>query len=182
MAENDVVQTMSKKGFQMTKSISDFLGGRKAEVGFRTDRTQAEFGVPQLSVSPVVYEVAEKTQAIAHGGVAMIHQIAVQSGLVDRLNEVPVLLLHLPYFESDHLLNIAYNFLCGGTALDHIEYRRQDPTYLDMPGTHSTFVDYRKIPATNGSEFVATSGSSTGMQRPCVAGGGFLPEVFGGTN
>jgi len=119
------------------KSISDFLAARKAEVEFRTDRTQATFGQPQLSVSPVVYEVAEKTSAVAHGGVAMIHQIAVQSGLIDKINEVSVLLLNLPYFESDHLLNLAYNFLCGGTALDHIEYRRQDPTYLNMLGTHS---------------------------------------------
>jgi hypothetical protein len=71
------------------KSISDFFAARKAEVAYRTDRTQAEFGAPQLSGSPVVYEVAEKTQAISHGGVAMIHQIAVQSKLVDRLNEVP---------------------------------------------------------------------------------------------
>jgi hypothetical protein len=119
------------------KSISDFSAARKAEVAYRTDRTQAEYGAPQLSESPVVYEVAEKTQAVAHGGVAMIHQIAVQSQLIDRLNEVPILKNHLPYFDSDHLLNIAYNLLCGGTALDHIEYRRQDPTYLDMLGTHS---------------------------------------------
>jgi hypothetical protein len=162
------------------KSISDFLAARKAEVEYRTDRTQATFGAPQLSASPVVYEIAEKTSAVAHGGVAvvclsMIHQIAVQSGLVDRLNEVPILKSHLPYFESDHLLNIAYNLLCGGTVLDHIEYRRHDPTYLDMLGTHSAFVVYRKIPATNGSGFVATSGSSTGMQRLCVAGRRFLP-------
>ena len=30
-----------------------------------------------------------------------------------------------------------YNFLCGGRALEHIEYRRRDPTHLDMLGTHS---------------------------------------------
>jgi hypothetical protein len=27
--------------------------------------------------------------------------------------------------------------LCGGTALEHIEYRRNDPSYLGMLGTHS---------------------------------------------
>jgi len=96
-------------------------------VEYRTDRTQAVFGAPQLSGSPVVYEVAEKTRAVVHGGVAMIHQNAVQSGLVDRLNEVLILKSHMPYFASDHLLNIAYNFLCGGRALDHIEYRRYVP-------------------------------------------------------
>jgi len=120
----------------MKKSISELLEAHKSEVQYRTDRTQAVYGEPQLSASPVVYEIAEKSRAVVHGGIPMIHQIAVQSGLVDRLNEVSVLLLHLPYRESDHLLNIAYNFLCGGTALDHIEYRRQDPVYLDMLGTH----------------------------------------------
>jgi hypothetical protein len=106
------------------KSISDFFAARKAEVAYWTDRTQAEFGAPQLSESPVVFAVAEKTQAISHGGAALIHQIAVQSKLIDRLNEAPILKSHMPYFESDHILNLAYNFLCGGTALEHIEYRR----------------------------------------------------------
>jgi len=122
----------------MKTSITELLEFRKSEVAYRTDRTQATLGAPQLSASPVVYEVSEKTRAVAHGGMALIHQIAVQSGLVDAINAVPVLLLHMPYFESDHLLNITYNFLNGGTALDHIEYRRQDPTYLDMLGTHCT--------------------------------------------
>jgi hypothetical protein len=97
----------------MKKSIRELLEERKAEVKFRTDRTQAMFGRPQLSVSPVVFEVSEKTRAVAHGGIPLIHQIAVQSGLVDAINEVAVLLLHLPYHESDHLLNLAYNFFCA---------------------------------------------------------------------
>ena len=120
----------------MKKNLDEFFAAREAEVKFRTDRTQAEFGAPQLSSSPVVFEVSEKTQAVAHGGVALIHQIVVQCGLADAINEVSVLKTHVPYFESDHILNMTYNFLCGGTALDHIEYRRQDPTYLDMLGTH----------------------------------------------
>ena len=110
----------------MKTSITELLESRKSEVTYRTDRTdrtQATPGGPQLSASPVVDSVSEKTRAVAHGGMALIHQIAVQSGLVDAINAVPVLLLHMPYYESDHLLNIAYNFLCGGTALDHIEYR-----------------------------------------------------------
>ena len=81
----------------MPKSLPKFLDQRKAAVAFRTDLLQASFGFPQLSTAPVVFELAEKTQAIAHGGVALIHQIAVQSGLVDAINEVPVLKLKLPY-------------------------------------------------------------------------------------
>jgi hypothetical protein len=121
----------------MTKNISELLEQRKQEVKHRTDRTQAPFGAPQLSSAPIRFEVSENTRAVAYGGIALINQIAHQSGLVDALNVVQVLKLKAPYFESDHIMNIAYNFLCGGTALEHIEYRRQDPTYLNMLGTHS---------------------------------------------
>jgi Transposase DDE domain group 1 len=44
---------------------------------------------------------------------------------------VAVLKVHLPYHESDHVLGIAYNLLCGGTCLQDIEQRRQDEVYLD---------------------------------------------------
>ncbi|MDR1493167.1 MAG: IS1380 family transposase [Planctomycetaceae bacterium] len=121
----------------MKKSRDELLEDRKAEVEFRTDRTQATFGPRQLSESPVVFEASEKTRATSHGGLALIHQVAVQSGLCDAINAAPVLKVRLPYHESDHVLNLAYNFLCGGTALDHIEYRRNDPAPLEMLGTHS---------------------------------------------
>jgi hypothetical protein len=121
----------------MKKILAELLNQRKAQVEYRTDRLKAPFGSPQLAAAPVVFDIAEKTQAVAHGGIPVIHQIAVQSGLVDAINAVPVLKFKLPYYESDHVLNMAYNLLCGGTALEHIEYRRQDPTYLDMLGTHS---------------------------------------------
>jgi hypothetical protein len=121
----------------MKKIIAELVDRRKQEVDFRTDRLQAAFGSPQLGSGPVKVELAEKTRAVAHGGIALVHRIAVASGLVDALNAVPVLKLKLPYWESDHVLNMAYNIFCGGTALEHIEYRRNDPTYLDMLQTHS---------------------------------------------
>jgi hypothetical protein len=56
-------------------------------------------------------------------------------GLVQRIDEEMVLLKrHLPYHESDHVLNIAYNILCGGTCLDDIELRRNDEAFLDALG------------------------------------------------
>jgi len=117
--------------------LHDLLDQRKQEVAHRTNHLHALFGAPQLSEAPVQFEVSNKTHAVAHGGLALLHQITLQSGLVDALNSVQVLKLKLPYYESDHILNISYNFLCGGTALEHIEYRRQDPTHLNMLGTHS---------------------------------------------
>lgn len=45
--------------------------------------------------------------------------------------------VHAPYHESDHVLNIAYNALCGGRTLDDIELRRNDRVFLDALGAQS---------------------------------------------
>jgi hypothetical protein len=41
---------------------------------------------------------------------------------------------HLPYHESDHVLNLAYNILAGGQRIEHLELRRNDEVYLDALG------------------------------------------------
>ena len=47
---------------------------------------------------------------------------------------VHVLKRHLPYHESDHILNIAFNILAGGKRIEHIELRRNDEVYLNALG------------------------------------------------
>src|SRR3979409_1277659 len=47
---------------------------------------------------------------------------------------VEVLKVHLPYHESDHVLGIAYNVLCGGTCLQDIELRPQTEVCLAARG------------------------------------------------
>jgi hypothetical protein len=42
-----------------------------------------------------------------------------------------------PYQDSDHVLNIALNLLCGGETLDDIEIRRNDRTFLDALGARA---------------------------------------------
>ena len=65
-----------------------------------------------------------------------MHRLARHTGLVEAIDRyVEVLKVHLPYHESDHVLGIAYNVLCGGTCLQDIEQRRQDEVYLDALGT-----------------------------------------------
>jgi hypothetical protein len=72
------------------------------------------------------------------GGIGLIHQIAIQSGLVEAINgRLHLLRMNFPYVESDHVLNIAYNAICGGTCLEDIELRRNDETYLDALGAES---------------------------------------------
>ena len=47
-----------------------------------------------------------------------------------------LLKVHLPYHESDHVLNLAYNVLVGGEHLEDIELRRQDESFLERARTH----------------------------------------------
>jgi hypothetical protein len=61
--------------------------------------------------------------------------LARQTGLVAAIDAmVHVLKRHLPYHESDHVLNIALNILAGGKHIEHIELRRNDEVYLDAVG------------------------------------------------
>ena len=52
-----------------------------------------------------------------------------------KINDSSALLkYHLPYHESDHVLNIAYNVIAGGTGLEDIELLRNDETYMNALG------------------------------------------------
>lgn len=87
-----------------------------------------------MSTGTVRYEMAERVRATAHGGIGLAHAVASASGLVQCIDEsVHVLKVHRPYHESDHVLNVAYNALCGGRTLDDIEHRRNDEAFLDAP-------------------------------------------------
>lgn len=91
---------------------------------------------PMFSASNIDYELAERTRAISHGGIGLIHKLARESGLIDALDrKLHLLKIHVPYHESDHVLNIAYNALCEGRCLEDIELRRNDETFLDALGT-----------------------------------------------
>lgn len=98
----------------------------------------ADSGKPMMGSGCVRYEVANRTQVTAHGGIAAVHQMALKSGLVKRIDEgLKLLKIHRPYHESDHVLNIAYNAACGGRTLDDIELRRNDEAFLDALGAAS---------------------------------------------
>jgi Transposase DDE domain group 1 len=74
-------------------------------------------------------------RAIAPGGIGAIHLLARRVGLVRDINDnLHLLKRHQPYFESDHVLNIAYNLLAGGSRIEHLEVRRNDEVYLDALG------------------------------------------------
>jgi hypothetical protein len=112
------------------------LARAKRRMGRRLRPIQwAEQAEPMFSAGNIQYEVADRGRGLAAGGIGAMHLLARRIGLIDRIDEhVRVLKRHLPYHESDHVLNIAYNLLCGGTRLEHIEHRRNDEVYLDALG------------------------------------------------
>lgn len=88
-----------------------------------------------IRASNIHYELAERTQATCYGGIGVIHALVREVGLAEEIDSrLHLLKMHLPYHESDHVLNFAYNALCDGARLDDIEGRRQDEAYLNALG------------------------------------------------
>lgn len=93
---------------------------------------------PVIGRANVTYELAERTRATAHGGMGLISSLVEHVGLAEEIDaSLELLQIHRPYFESDHVLNLAYNALCGGATLDDIEARRSDRVFLDGIGAES---------------------------------------------
>ena len=90
---------------------------------------------PMFSASNIHYELADRSGGIACGGIGLTHLLARQTGLIEALDQnLHLLKLHLPYHESDHVLNLAYNILAGGTCIEDLELLRNDKDYLDALG------------------------------------------------
>lgn len=93
---------------------------------------------PEFSARSIQYETSSRIRAIPCGGLGAIHQLACKVGLVDALDSgLPILKRRRPYSEADHILNIAYNVMCGGAVLDDIEVRRKDLGFLDALGARA---------------------------------------------
>ncbi len=106
------------------------VSARHAKAGHWTARAQPMFGSGKLQ-----YEVGGNTEAMSYGGIAPVHRLVTKLGLRSRIDaDLELLKVHLPYHESDHVLNIAYNVLCGGTRLEDIERLRHDVAYMNALG------------------------------------------------
>jgi len=123
----------------MKKKIQQKIASQKSKIEKRLyEANRPNFGGPTLSATNIGYEIAERTQAINHGGIGAIHMMVNKLGLAKAIDRnLHLLKIHKPYHESDHVLNIAYNILCGGRTLDDIELRRNDSAHLDALGTQS---------------------------------------------
>jgi len=109
---------------------------RKRRIARRLQHDQGDVrDEPVMSAGNIDYEVGGRASALGAGGIGAIHAMARHLNLDHLINErVPLLHVHKPYSESDHVFNIAFNILCGGRCLEDLELRRCDEAYLNALG------------------------------------------------
>ena len=90
---------------------------------------------PMFAASNIHYEVAGRARGVTAGGIGAIHMVSRRVGLISMLDRTLHLLKrHLPYHESDHVLNLVYNIMAGHSRLEDLELLRQDEAYTDLLG------------------------------------------------
>ena len=125
-----------KTTFRVSRSYPKILRNRKRRIQRRlAPRNWEQQEAPMLRGSNIHYELSDKTRASGYGGIGAVHLMVQRLGLVEEIDQnLELLKVHLPYHESDHVLNLAYNVLVGGERLEDIELRRQDESFLDGLG------------------------------------------------
>lgn len=110
---------------------------RKRRLGQRLDKDRYpdDLSRPMIRGTAPQYELSGRSIGTTCGGIGLIHQLVRDLGLAEAIDRrLHLFKVHLPYHESDHVLNLAYNALCGGTCLEDLELRRQDEAYLNLLG------------------------------------------------
>ena len=107
----------------------------------RIERRLDRFNFPDDMSRPVMrdtkthYELADRAIGTAYGGIGLVQQLVRRLELPREINcRLSVFKIHLPYFESDHVLNLTYSTMCDGRCLEDLELRRQDEAYLNALG------------------------------------------------
>ncbi len=120
----------------MNRNYPKILRNRKHRIDRRLQpKNWEDQPRPMLKASNIDYEMAERAQGMNCGGIGAIHLMVQRLGLVEDLDlNLELLKVHLPYHESDHVLNIAYNIVAGGERLEDIEVLRQDEVFLNGLG------------------------------------------------
>jgi len=112
------------------------LAKRKRKIEKRLERRNWENQErPMFKGMNIHYEMDDRNKGIACGGIGVIHLMTKRLGLAKEIDKhLHLLKRHLPYHESDHVLNLTYNVLAGGTRLEDIESQRQDEGWMDALG------------------------------------------------
>ena len=103
----------------MKRSYPKILRNRKRRILRRLDpeRGWSDQAEPIMRASNIHYEMAEKARAVNCGGIGAIHLMVNKLGLRQEIDaRLHLLKKHLPYHESDHVLNLSLQRAAGGSA------------------------------------------------------------------
>ena len=128
----------------MKASIRQRIEKRKLRIERRLARRRKRqakrtgYITPVINTRNIKYELSDRSRGLVYGGVPLFVDLARQVGLAAAIDRrLKLLKIHLPYHESDHVLNFAVNALCEGTCLEDIELRRGDEAFLDALGAET---------------------------------------------
>jgi Transposase DDE domain group 1 len=128
-----VSATIRKK--RVARQKRSFQEGRRRIKRRLANTRGPERPVPMITATNIHYEQATRARGLSAGGIGAILLMAQKIELDKEIDRtIHLLKRHLPYHESDHVFNIAFNILAGGTRREHLELRRNDEVYLDALG------------------------------------------------
>jgi hypothetical protein len=121
----------------VNKKIAKKLAHLKNKIRKKLDKKSfPEYPRAMLNPGNIHYDIAGRNRGANYGGIGAIQMLVRRLGLDKAINShLGIFKIRNPYFESDHILNIAYNILCSGECLEDIERLRNDEVYLDALGT-----------------------------------------------
>ena len=103
----------------MKRSYPKILRHRKRRIRRRLDpgRAWSDQAEPIIKASNIHYEMAEKARAVNCGGIGAIHLMVNKLGLRQEIDSrLHLLKKHLPYHESDHVVESDLQRVAGGSA------------------------------------------------------------------
>jgi hypothetical protein len=132
---------IKQQGSNGKRRLQQLLRNAKRRIQHRLRKKQwDEQRRPMFQKRNIHYDLADKTKGLRCAGLGAFLLLVQRLGLAAALDaKLHLLKRHVPYFESDHILNLTYNVLAGGRTINDLELLRNDETYLDL-------LDAQRIP------------------------------------
>jgi hypothetical protein len=131
------VKARKRKAHRNSKRrLQKLLRNSKRRIQHRLRKKQwDEQRRPMFQKRNIHYDLADKSTGLRCAGLGAFLLLVERLGLTRALDaNLHLLKRHVPYFESDHVLNLTYNLLVGGKTINDLELLRTNETYLDVLG------------------------------------------------
>ena len=90
---------------------------------------------PVICNRRVRLQIQERGEITPYGGLSLAHDLAMRLGIDRDINDsMQLLRLHLPYFDSDHLLTHVYNQYVGGSCIEDIAHLQHSAAIKHLTG------------------------------------------------